>query len=69
MVGRGVDLVKPFVTSSEPGSKYFRIVASLGGGVSNEKIIMHRAEPITIGTTGMKPNMNNFPAGALSTKT
>ena len=31
------------------------MVPRLGGGVSSEKIIMHNAEPKTIGTTVMKP--------------
>ena len=31
--------------------KYFSMVCRLGGGVSSEKMIMHSAEPNTMGTT------------------
>ena len=33
--------------------KYLSIVSLLGGGVSREKMIMHSAEPKTMGTTVM----------------
>src|ERR1035437_7469673 len=41
--------------SASAFGKYFSTVARLGGRVSSEPKIMHRAEPKTIGTTVIKP--------------